>query len=504
MNKELFEKKEQYFAIRKKVKALNYVSNIVYWDAATKAPYESYVERGEYMSYFSEQNYNLRMSKEFINLVEYFSNHKDELDEEFNHEIELVKEDIENTKKIPLEEMLAFEKVLNEAEVKWEEAKNKDDLSIFLPSLKAIVDYKRKEAVYLQTDNLKGYDVLLNYYEKGFTTAEYDEFFNTLKEKLVPFVKEILKIKKENYSFANKDYSIENQKKMEQYIAKVMNFDLSRGAMAESEHPFTWNTSSKDVRITNHFYIDHFDYSIFSAIHELGHATYEQNIDAKYDETFIGGGVSMAMHESQSRFYENIVGRSYEFWQEHYSYLQSLFPEQLTSVNVNDFYRFINNVEASFIRTEADELTYPLHIMVRYELEKELIDGTLEVDNIEEAWNKKFKQYLGLDVPSPKYGVLQDSHWAGGSIGYFPTYALGSAIASQLFYKMNQEFNVFDSLKSGNTIVINNWLKEHIHKYGSSKYAKVILEDALEGQFDSQHYIDYLINKYSKIYNINK
>ncbi len=503
MNNELIEKKEQYFAIRQKIKALNYVSNIVYWDAATKAPYESYKQRGEYMSYFSEQNYNLRMSDEFVGLVEYFSLHKDELDEEFNHEIELVKEDIENTKKIPLEEMLAYEKVLNEAEVKWEEAKNKDDLNIFLPSLKAIIAYKRKEAVYLENDNLKGYDVLLNYYEKGFTTVEYNAFFNTLKTKLVPFVKEVLKIKKANYDFASKQYNIEKQKEMEQYIAKVMNFDLSRGAMAESEHPFTWNTSSKDVRITNHFHLNHFDYSIFSAIHELGHATYEQNVDEKYDETFIGSGVSMAMHESQSRFYENIIGRSFEFWNEHFSKLQSLFPEQLKNVNLDEFYKFINCVEASFIRTEADELTYPLHIMVRYELEKELIDGTLEVENIEEAWNKKFKQYLGLDVPSPKYGVLQDSHWAGGAIGYFPTYALGSAIGSQLFVKMNEEFNVLDSLKSGNTVQINNWLKDHIHQYGSSKYAKTILEAAVGGQFDCQYYIDYLIDKYSKIYNIN-
>lgn len=504
MNKELSEQIEKYEGFRNRIKALNYVGNIIYWDASTVAPRDSYMERGERMSVIYKEHYDIRMSKEYIETVEYLSNHKEELDSDFNHEIELIVEDIENTKKIPVEEMLAYEKIVNEAIVKWEEAKNKDDLSIFLPSLKEIVKYKRKEIKYLEKENLKGYDVLLNNYEKGYTIKEYDKFFDRLKEELVPFVKKVLAINNNKYPFSEKAFNIKKQKEMQKYIANVMCFDFNRGAMGETEHPFTWNTSSKNVRTTNHFYLNHFDYSIFSAIHELGHATYELNVDPKYDDTFIGGGASMALHESQSRFYENIIGRSYEFWKNHYFKLQELFYEELKDVSLDEFYHFINNVQASFIRTEADELTYPLHIMLRYELEKKLMAGEIEVDMIEKEWNKLFKEYFGLDVPSPKYGVLQDSHWSDGSFGYFPTYALGSAIASQLFDKMNEDFDVLKSLDSKTTLSINEWLKEHIHKYGSSKYSKEILEKAIQGPFDAKHYINYLINKYSKIYNVSK
>lgn len=504
MNSELNQYIDKYKDYRRKLKTLSYVSSIVSWDASTVSPQNSYIERGERMELIYKEDYDIRMSEDFINTVIYLSKHKDELDEEFNHEIELMQEDIENTKKIPMEEMLAYEKVVNESIVKWEEAKNKDDLSIFLPSLKAIVAYKRKEMKYLETDTLKGYDILLNHYEKGYTVKEYDEFFDRLKLELLPFVKKVISVSHNKYPFSEQNFNIEKQKEVANYIAKVMCFDFNRGAMGETEHPFTWGTSSQNVRITNHFYLNHFDFSLFSAIHELGHATYELNVDAKYDDTFIGGGASMAMHESQSRFYENIIGRSFEFWNNHYTKLQEIYKDELKDVSLDEFYHFVNNVEASFIRTEADELTYPLHIMLRYEIEKRLMDGSLEVEDLEQEWNKLFKEYFGLDVPSPRYGVLQDSHWSDGSFGYFPTYALGSAIASQLFYVMNQEFDVLASLNSKTTLEINEWLKEHIHKYGSSKYSKEILEKAINGKFDAKYYIDYLIDKYSKLYNVCK
>lgn len=504
MNNEINQYLEKYKEYRKKIKALNYVSNIVYWDASTISPKDSYMERGDRMEVIYKEHYDIRMSEDYIKTVEFLAQHKDQFDAEFNHEIELIVDDIENTKKIPVDEMLAYEKIVNESIVKWEEAKNKDDLSIFLPSLKAIVDYKRREMKYLETDTLKGYNVLLDHYEKGYTVEVYDDFFNRLKKELVPFVKKVLSVSSKDYPFSKKDFNIEKQKEVEKYIAEVMCFDFNRGAMGETEHPFTWNTSSQNVRTTNHFYLNHFDFSLFSALHELGHATYELNIDAKYDDTFIGGGASMALHESQSRFYENIIGRSYEFWKNHYPKLQEIYKDELMNVSLDEFYHFVNNVEASFIRTEADELTYPLHIMLRYEIEKRLMDGSLEVKNLEEEWNKLFKEYFGLDVPSPKYGVLQDSHWSDGSFGYFPTYALGSAIASQLFYVMNKDFDVLASLDSKTTLEINEWLKEHIHKFGSSKYSKEILEQAINGKFDAKYYIDYLITKYSKLYNICK
>ena len=500
---ELQLKIENYKKIRQRIQSYYYLMNIVYWDAATVAPVESYIERGNHLSLISEDLYKLRTGEEFTSLVEYLYNNKQLLDNDFAHEIEIIKEEIDQTKKIPMEELIAYERVLNDAQVKWEEAKNKNDFSIFKPYLEKIVDYKRKEVKYLETEQLKGYDVLLNMFERGYTQKEYDEFFNQLKEELVPFVKKVLEVKKEYYNFEQHEYNIEKQKEVAKYMGDVMCFDFNRGTMAESEHPFTWNTNPSNVRITNHFHLKDFANSLFSAIHEFGHATYEQGVDRKYDGTFISGGVSMAMHESQSRFYENIIGRDYTFWQVHFPKLKELYKEQFENVTLDDFYNYINKVEASFIRTEADELTYPIHVMLRYELEKQLIDGTLEVKDLEQAWNDKIKQYFNIEVPCSSKGVLQDSHWSGGSIGYFPTYALGSAIASQLYYKMNEEFDVNQSLLQGNTKKINEWLNNKIHKFGSSKYPKEILENAINDKFNVKYYITYLKEKYSKIYNLN-
>jgi carboxypeptidase Taq len=345
-------------------------------------------------------------------------------------------------------------------------------------------------------------DVLLNMYERGYTQKEYDAFFNKLKEELVPFVRKVCSLPKQKYDFSKFEYDIETQKKVAKYIGDALCFDFDRGTMGETEHPFTWNTSSNDVRITNHFYLNEFSFSLFSAIHEFGHATYEQNVDPKYNGTFIGSGVSMAMHESQSRFYENIIGRNYNFWKVHFPKIKEFYSEQFKDVTLEEFYKYVNFVETSYIRTEADELTYPLHIMLRYELEKELISGKLEVKDLEKAWNEKFEEYFGLKVTKSSLGVLQDSHWSGGSIGYFPTYALGSAIASQMYYKMNEEFNVEETFETGNTKKINEWLTNKVHKFGSSKYPKEILKIALNEEFDAKYYIEYLINKYSKIYNI--
>lgn len=492
----------EYEEIRQRLSAYYYLMNIVYWDASTVAPKQSYAERGNHLALVSEDLYKIRTGERFTFLVEELYKNKDQLDCDFSHEIELMKEDIEQTKKIPMEEMIAYEKLLNEAQIMWEEAKHEDDYSKFEPYLEKIVEYKRKEAKYLEKDNLKGYDVLLNMYERGYTQKEYDAFFNKLKEELVPFVKKVCSLPKQKYDFSKFEYNIETQKKVAKYIGEVLCFDFERGTMGETEHPFTWNTSSNDVRITNHFYLNEFSFSLFSAIHEFGHATYEQNVDPKYNGTFIGSGVSMAMHESQSRFYENIIGRNYNFWKVHFPKIKELYSEQFKDVTLDEFYKYVNFVETSYIRTEADELTYPLHIMLRYELEKELISGKLEVKDLEKVWNEKFKEYFGLEVPKSSLGVLQDSHWSGGSIGYFPTYALGSAIASQMYYKMNEEFDVEKTFETGNTKKINEWLKDKVHKFGSSKYPKEILKIALNEKFDAKYYIEYLINKYSKIYNL--
>ncbi len=240
---------------------------------------------------------------------------------------------------------------------------------------------------------------------------------------------------------------------------------------------------------------------MFSVIHEGGHALYDMGSADELAYTNLDGGVSMGIHESQSRFYENIIGRSREFVEYIYPKMQELFPTQLAGVTSEAFYRAVNKGEPSLIRTEADELTYSLHVIIRYELEKKLMDGSLQVADLPAAWNALYKEYLGVDVPDDTHGVLQDSHWSGGSIGYFPSYSLGSAYGAQMLSVMEKELDVKALVARGEIAPITAWLREHIHRH-ASMYEPMDLFEKTCGKFDPQYYIDYLEKKYTALYNL--
>lgn len=496
---------KQYENIRKKMLAYRFANYIISWDSNTEAPEGCFAQRSQQVGILSEESYKLQTAPETVKIIEELYMNRDKLDDEvLKHEIEETKEGLDKLKKVPMNEYIDYMSLLAESESIWRKAKLKNDFEIFRPTLEKIVEFYRKYVKYVETDKLKGYDVLLDEYEKGMTMKEYDNFFNKIKTDLVPFVKNVISKKLViNDTFNQLTYPKEQQKEFCDYIAEVMNFDLKRGVLKESEHPFTSGFGTTDVRITNHYYENNFTSAIFSAIHELGHATYEQQVNPDLDYTLSGGGGSMALHESQSRFYENIIGRSLDFWKVHFPKLKSIFKKQLRGVKLLDFYKFINKVEPTLIRTEADELTYPIHIMIRYDIEKALFNNEAEVKDLPKIWNSKYKEYLDLDVPSDKEGVLQDIHWAGGSFGYFPTYALGSAYAAQIFKAMNKDFKVFKSLQSGKTNEINLWLKERLHYFGASKPPKELFKICVGGKFNPKYYIDYLIKKYSKIYEID-
>lgn len=491
---------EQYKKIRQQIKAYEYVMGLVGWDSATEAPEGCFEKRGEYSGIMSEELYKIQTGKEFKSLIEELYNHQQELDPLLAHEIREIKRANDKQSKIPMEEYVAYSTLMASSEQVWAKAKKENDFKQFAPLLEKIVAFQKKYMKWEEEENLKGYDLLLDEYERGFTTKEYDEFFDLLKKELVPFVKQITS---KGYP-GKEDYSklvieADKQKKVTKKIEDIMCFDHTRGIAKESEHPFTGGSGSYDVRYTNHFYEDNFISSIYSAVHELGHATYEQQCDPELDETFIGGGASMAMHESQSRFFENMVGRSQAF-------INLLLPEMQEAfgmkLDAKELFYYVNRVENSLIRTEADELTYPLHIMLRYDLERALLSDEISVEDLPKEWNKRFKEYFGIDVPSDAEGVLQDVHWAGGSFGYFPTYALGSAYAAQFYHAMSKDLDIEGSLESGSTKAINAWLKEHIHKYHASKYPKDILLEATKEEFNPHYYVEYLKEKYSKIYEL--
>ena len=362
-----------YLQQRRKIVALNYVGFVISWDMETDAATESIAADSEQVAVVSEMSYQLMTDPNFEQAVVALYENRSALDEVLRHEIEVAYKEVVNTKKIPQDEYTAYSELTSKAYPVYVKAKTENNFELFRPYLEKIVNYCRKQTKWLATDSLKGYDVLLDQYEPHYTQAKYDVFFNALRERLVPFVKKVTSKPAAAPDWAKQTFPADKQKEFCEYIRDVMCFDKSRGIMKVSEHPFTSGFGTDDVRITNHYYEEKFDSSIFSAIHETGHALYEQQCDKSLNGTLSGGGASLGMHESQSRFYENMIGRSRAFWDVHYPVLQRIFAEQLQGVTLDDFMSYINVAERSFIRTEADELTYPLHVMLRYEIEKKII-----------------------------------------------------------------------------------------------------------------------------------
>ena len=401
---------------------------------------------------------------------------------------------------VPREEYEEFTKMTNAGGRIWAEARKKKDFSAFAPELERIIEYKKKLASYRRKDGESLYDAMLDEFEENFPEEKLDEFFGTIREELVPFLEEIrTKGRKIDGSFLYGDYPEEKQEKLARMMAEYIGFDFERGVMAVSEHPFTTSFHNKDVRITTH-YDQWLDHSLFSVIHEGGHALYELGIDDRLTRTILGQGASMAMHESQSRFMENIIGRSQAFWEPLYGKVQELFPDQLGKITLEHFIEGINQVQPGLIRINADELTYSLHIMVRYDLEKGLMNGKIRVSDLENEWADRYEAYLGLRPKTADQGVLQDIHWSQGSFGYFPSYALGSAFAAQIYEKMKESMDVDGLLKAGQIHKVTEYLRGHIHRYGRMKDSLTLIRDTTGEDFSPRYYIRYLKEKYGRLY----
>jgi len=470
-------------------------------DAATVAPEASAKYRGKTMAVLSGVVYTLIAKPENIELAAYVLDHADEIDTETKRRVELFKKSCEQLSRIPQEEYVEYRVLLNEADTVWRKAKAENDFDSFAPLLEKIVAFQKRFAVYYNPDMLP-YNALLNEYEEGLTMDTLDVFFAQLREAIVPLVHAVAKKPQADASFLNRTYPIAIQREFSQIVMDEIGVDKSRCVLSETEHPFTDGFNTDDVRITTHYYENDVASSMYSVIHEVGHALYDMGYDPRYNGTSLAGGVAMSIHESQSRFYENIIGRGFAFVERILPKLQALFPQQMEGVTAQMLYRAVNKAEPSLVRIEADELTYALHIMVRYELEKQLIGGSLEVRDLPQAWNAMVKEYLGIDVPDDARGCLQDTHWAGGMFGYFPSYALGSAYASQMKVVMEKEIGSVDELvRNGDIKKITAWLGEHIHQYGCL-YTPTELFERCCGKFDAKYYTDYLTEKFSALYDL--
>ena len=500
-----FESVNQALEVLKKhqdtMAAYNHALGVLFHDGSTVAPRESWAGRGQTMGVMSQIIYDLETKPENAEMLTYLEAHAEELSSLERRQVEVMRKSYDQMHKVPAEEYVEYSVLVNEAENVWEKAKNENDFASFAPYLEKIVNFNRKFAGYYHPE-MAPYDALLNEYEEGLNTATLDAFFGQLRAAIVPLLDKVMKAEQIDDSFLFGNFPVEIQRKLSDYLMEVLGLDRNRCGIAESEHPYTTNFNNKDVRITTHYHEDNLVSSMYSVIHEGGHGLYEMGADDCYNFTNLSGGVSMGIHESQSRFYENLMGRSRAFIQAVFPKIQELFPEQLANVDAEMFYKAVNKAQPSLIRTEADELTYALHVMVRYEIEKQMIGGTLAIADVPAEWNRLYKEYLGVDVPSNAEGCLQDSHWAGGMIGYFPSYALGSAYGPQMLRKMEEDLgDVYADVARGDLTKVTAWLREKIHRHASFIKPGELFTSVC-GEFDAKYFTDYLTAKYTELYNL--
>lgn len=495
------EKLNQLKEILGEVSDLGHAASVLGWDQNVNMPPMGGEARGQQLATLGkiaqEKFISDQVGKLLDDLKNEFAPGSDEADL-----IRVTSRNYEKAKRVPSEFVAEQAIVTTKAFEAWVEARSKSDFSIFRPHLEKVVDLVHKYISFFPAGN-HPYDTLLDDYEPGMKTSEVQEIFSGLRVKQVDLIKKISAVKQVKDDFLHKKY---NEKKVWDFgetIITKFGYDWNRGRQDKAPHPFETTFSINDVRITNRFEPGNPLSTLFSAMHESGHAMYEQGINPAYERTPLEGGTSLAVHESQSRMWENLVGRSLPFWEHFFPEIKKAFPSQLDGVSVKSFYKAINKVEPSLIRVNADEATYNLHIMLRLELEIGMVDGTMKVKDLPEIWNTKMKEYLGITPPNDALGVLQDIHWSGGSIGYFSTYALGNLVSAQLWEKINKDIKDLDEqIRRGKFDALLAWLHEKIHVYGHKYDPQDIVQKVTGSKIDSAAYVRYLTKKYTDIYGL--
>ena len=481
--------------------AYNHAMGVLSLDGDTAAPSASARGRGETLGYLSGVTYQLLVNDEVKEALETILANKDSVTPMQHRQAELFKEDYDDSVRIPMDEYVEYSTLITQSTAVWHEAKEKDDYASFAPYLEKIIAYNRKFAAY-KDDKRPAYDVLLDGYEKGASTATLDPFFALLREKLSPVIKAVAEKPAPEAAFLNQTFPIGDQRIFSDKLMNMMGIDRSRCGIAETEHPFTTNFNKWDVRITTNYSENDVADSMYSVIHEGGHALYELGTADELQFTNLAGGASMGLHESQSRFYENIIGRSLPFCKALLPVMQEVFPAQMKGVTAEALYAAVNKSCPSLIRTQADELTYGQHIAIRYEMEKRMIGGDVKVAELPALWNAMYKEYLGVTVPNDREGILQDVHWAGGMIGYFPSYALGSAYGVQMLAAMEKDFDPWADVEKGDLSRVTGWLGEKIHRHGRLLTPPQLLYSAIGQDFDPNCYVDYLTRKFTDLYKL--
>lgn len=483
---------------------LQAISGLLNWDQLVNMPKGAAGDRSEQIATQEKLVHQKATSAELGRLLEDLAGAMKGLEGDADEArlVKVAKRLYEKQTKIPGDFVAEFARVSTEAQTVWEKAKSDARYTLFEPFLQRLIDLRRQYAGFFKPWE-HVYDPLLDDFEPGMKTDEIQQIFNQLRPRQVELIKAIAEKEKVNKDFLHQSFSIDGQEQFGRAVISDFGYDWQHGRQDKSAHPFTTSFGLNDVRITTRFDRNYLPTGLFASLHECGHALYELGIDKKFNRSPLADGASMAVHESQSRLWENLIGRSWPFWRRYFPRLQEYFVSELGNVDSRAFYKAVNAVEPSLIRVEADEATYNLHIMLRLELEIALMDGSLDAKDAPQAWDHKFNEYLGIFPPDDSKGILQDVHWSFGGFGYFPTYALGNLISAQIWEVMGKDMPDLESkISQAQFGDILEWLRENVHVHGAKFEPQELVKNITGSAITPEPYIRYLETKYSEIYHL--
>ncbi|MBE9906262.1 carboxypeptidase M32 [Enterococcus casseliflavus] len=498
-------KEQEFLKELKEIDLLQQAMGILGWDNQTGMPEKASDYRAEVDSYLYGLYFDKKVGEPIQEAISYFGKHPDELSEVGKAAYQLVKEEYELQKDVPNELAMAASAATSKAHTAWLKARKEKDFSLFKDALSENIRLTKELIPYWKKNERTNYDVLLNQYEPNMTVEILDNVFSQVRDGIMDIRRQLAeKGTAPDTSILSRKMTEAQQRKFISKVIADLGYDFSRGRLDNTVHPFATGINHNDVRLTTRWSETDFSMGLFGVIHEAGHGMYEQNIDEKYEGTPVHEGASMGIHESQSLFNEIIIGSNRNFWAKQYPFFQECAEGTFDDVSFDTFYDSLKHSKASLIRIEADSLTYVIHIIIRYEIEKMIFNETVSIDELPKIWNDKYEEYLGIRPENDLEGILQDVHWSGSSFGYFPSYALGYMYAAQLLYAMEKEINVDEVLASDDYSPIRKWLTENIHQYGASKKPNELILDATDELLNPQYLLDYLRKIYFSVYKISE
>lgn len=486
---------------------LNKAAGLLGWDQRVMMPPAGAAVRAEVLATLGKIAHEKFTSDEMGKLLEDLRPYEESLpyDSDEASLIRVARRDYEKSVRVPASLRAEMSRASAQAQQVWVEARQRSDFNHFLPMLERQIELRHRYIECFPPAE-DPYDILLDDYERDMRSAEVQQTFERLKQGLVPLI-QLIQENTDRVSDAplHGYFPIEQQKTFCTEVVKHFGFNENSWRLDATVHPFESSIATNDIRITTRYFEDFISPALFGSMHECGHGLYENGVSSSLERTLLARGTSLGFHESQSRMWENLVGRSLPFWKYFYPKLQQVFPQQFSMVRLEEFYRAINKVQPSFIRVEADEATYNLHIILRFEIEREMIHGEISLKDLPEVWNSRFREYLGLSIPNDSLGVLQDIHWSMGLIGYFPTYSLGNIISCQIWEKVMAAIpDLYDQFERGQFMPLREWLRGNLHRHGRKYSPKETLQKVTgKAEIDVEPYLRYLNTKFSEIYGLS-